>query len=102
MKQLLIAIKDYPRRIYARYRIARRLEGGFYIFKGSRGQSLVKGTLETTLFRVKAKPAPARTSGIAKRVEVFLEDGSTAMTYPIKPFSVNKRQYFRGKEITIL
>lgn len=85
------------RRLIARYRVARRLNGGRYVLRGSRGQVLVQGRIRGRLFALEFGPGEVLHPGIARRLEVHNGEGKLAIELEQKPFSVSRKRAFGGR-----
>lgn len=89
-------------RLLARYRIARRLQGGRYVFVGFGGAPLVKGRIATRLFSVRLLPARVLKGGIVRRVDVYRANNQLAVEFKPKPFTVASKTVFGGKQVQLV
>lgn len=86
----------------ARYRIARRLDGGRYVFRGSSGEKMVEGRIVSKWFSVHMNPARVVRGGIVKRVDVFRHNGKLAVQFKPKAFTVSSGTVFAGKDLALV
>lgn len=89
--------KQLIRTMIARRKVAERFQGGSYAFRGSSGETLLRGRIRSRWFSIDLLPAQVFRSGSVHRVDLLTAEGELALSQKQKPFLVSKRYEFSGK-----